>query len=122
MKRLNSIARTSGPSSLGDAVRHDPEWRTITKSMRSTRRTRISCVNSGKISNEPDGTCELKGMNEKIPIPCQACKATGLRDGIACKECGGKGHRMPMGGQLAATARLPAPPKRWRSKPQARRR
>ena len=41
-------------------------------------------------------------MNEKIPIPCQACKASGLRDGMACNECGGKGYRMIIGGQLAA--------------------
>ena len=55
-------------------------------------------------------------MNEKIPIPCQACKASGLREGIACKECGGKGHRVIIGGQLAAPPR-PAEPKRWRGKP-----
>ena len=33
-------------------------------------------------------------MDEKLPIPCEHCKATGLFKGSDCRECGGKGYRL----------------------------
>ena len=41
-------------------------------------------------------------MNEKIPIPCEQCHGTGLNAGIECIECHGRGHRVVIGGKIAA--------------------
>ena len=44
-------------------------------------------------------------MNEKVPIPCELCRGTGLTAGIECRECEGKGHRVLIGGKLVAQSR-----------------
>ena len=41
-------------------------------------------------------------MNEKLPAPCECCHATGLFAGAECVQCGGKGYRLVIGGQVAA--------------------
>ena len=33
-------------------------------------------------------------MNEKLPAPCDHCRATGLFHGSSCSECGCKGYRV----------------------------
>jgi hypothetical protein len=39
---------------------------------------------------------------EKVPVPCDRCHGTGINAGIECSECGGKGHRVVIGGKMAA--------------------
>jgi DnaJ-class molecular chaperone len=52
-------------------------------------------------------------MREKLPVPCQSCQGTGLRAGIECRECKGKGYHLMIGSKRIAQAR-PERPKRWR--------
>jgi DnaJ-class molecular chaperone len=33
-------------------------------------------------------------MDEKLPIPCDACHASGMRHRTVCSECPGKGYRL----------------------------
>jgi len=59
----------------------------------------------------------------KVPIPCNRCHGTGINTGIECSECGGKGYRVVIGGQMAARTKPleRGRPKRWREKPVNRR-
>jgi DnaJ-class molecular chaperone len=41
--------------------------------------------------------------NEKVPVPCDRCRGTGINVGIECSECGGKGHRVMIGGNRSGT-------------------
>jgi DnaJ-class molecular chaperone len=61
-------------------------------------------------------------MNEKVPIPCERCRGTGLIAGIECKECEGKGHRVLIGGKLVAQTRAAVRPQQHGSRPTNRRR
>ena len=38
-------------------------------------------------------------MNEKLPIPCERCHASGLFAGLECEECRGKGYRLSIDGR-----------------------
>ena len=38
-------------------------------------------------------------MNEKLPAPCEACRGSGLRHGVVCSECQGKGYRLFVNGR-----------------------
>jgi len=58
---------------------------------------------------------------EKVPVPCDRCHGTGINAGIECSECGGKGHRVVIGGRVAAPTKPPERRKRWRGKPPNRR-
>jgi DnaJ-class molecular chaperone len=58
---------------------------------------------------------------EKVPVPCDRCHGTGINAGIECSECGGKGHRVVIGGKMAAPTKPPERRKRWRGKPANRR-
>ena len=40
-------------------------------------------------------------MNERLPAPCEHCKATGLFEGSECQQCGGKGYRLIIDGNVA---------------------
>ena len=40
-----------------------------------------------------------KQANEKIPIPCEHCRGTGIIRGIECRECLGRGHRVVVAGR-----------------------
>jgi hypothetical protein len=51
---------------------------------------------------------------EKVPVPCDRCHGTGINAGIECSECGGKGHRVVIGGKMAAPTKPPERRKRWR--------
>jgi hypothetical protein len=48
-------------------------------------------------------------MNEKLPAPCEHCRASGLRHGSVCNECQGKGYRLFVNGS-EAQERLPRRP------------
>ena len=37
-------------------------------------------------------------MDEKLPAPCEHCRASGLRHGSVCEECQGKGYRLFING------------------------
>jgi len=50
-------------------------------------------------------------MNEKLPAPCEACHASGLRHGSECSECGGKGYRLFINGSQAPVRQVK--PQRW---------
>jgi DnaJ-class molecular chaperone len=52
-------------------------------------------------------TGKNNSMNEKLPSPCDRCRATGLFQGADCEQCGGKGYRLISNGQ-------PVPAKRDR--------
>ena len=39
-------------------------------------------------------------MSDKLPAPCQHCKATGFFEGSECRECDGKGYRLIVDGQV----------------------
>jgi DnaJ-class molecular chaperone len=41
-------------------------------------------------------------MNDKLPMPCQHCHASGLRAGVECRECAGKGYRLLVNGKEMA--------------------
>lgn len=56
-------------------------------------------------------------MNEKTPVPCQHCRGTGLKAGIECRECNGKGYRLLIGGQLTALVARPGKLKHRRGLP-----
>ena len=43
-------------------------------------------------------------MNEKLPAPCERCRASGLFEGHECEECGGKGYRLIVNGNLGIGA------------------
>jgi hypothetical protein len=55
-------------------------------------------------------------MEEKLPAPCEACRASGLRKGAPCSECGGKGYRLIING-TPAPARQEGPKQRQRQRP-----
>ena len=38
-------------------------------------------------------------MEEKLPAPCEACHGSGVRHGVACGECQGKGYRLFVNGR-----------------------
>jgi len=59
-------------------------------------------------------------MNEKLPVPCEHCKGTGLSHGVECRECRGKGYRVFVLGALQPVPRAEKP-KRWQGRPQKRR-
>jgi hypothetical protein len=42
-------------------------------------------------------------MNDKLPTPCEHCKATGLFEGGECPQCDGKGYRLIVDGRLIST-------------------
>ena len=42
-------------------------------------------------------------MNEKLPIPCERCHASGLIAGLECEECRGNGYRLSFDGRTAPT-------------------
>jgi hypothetical protein len=52
-------------------------------------------------------------MDEKLPAPCEACVASGLRKGVPCSECGGKGYRLIING-TPALGRQEGPKQRQR--------
>jgi hypothetical protein len=53
-------------------------------------------------------------MDEKLPAPCEHCRASGLRHGSVCDECQGKGYRLFInGGQTAERLKQPAR-RQWR--------
>jgi DnaJ-class molecular chaperone len=54
-------------------------------------------------------------MNEKLPAPCEACHASGLRKGSECSECGGKGYRLFVN-ENRTPVRQERPPQRWQGK------
>ena len=56
---------------------------------------------------------EALRMDEKLPAPCQACHASGLRRGVVCEECQGKGYRMFVNGSQTPS-RVERPPQLWR--------
>jgi hypothetical protein len=59
-------------------------------------------------------------MNEKIPVPCQHCLASGQHAGLVCSDCGGKGYRVMIKGKLAAPAMAEVrKDRRWRRRPPA---
>jgi DnaJ-class molecular chaperone len=39
-------------------------------------------------------------MSDKLPAPCEHCKATGLFGGSECRECDGKGYRLIIDGRV----------------------
>jgi DnaJ-class molecular chaperone len=39
-------------------------------------------------------------MSDKLPAPCEHCKATGLFGGSECRECDGKGYRLIVDGRV----------------------
>ena len=50
-------------------------------------------------------------MNEKLPAPCEPCRASGLRHGSVCGECQGKGYRLFINGnQMPVQEKRP---QRW---------
>jgi hypothetical protein len=55
-------------------------------------------------------------MDEKLPIPCDACSASGLRHGAVCAECQGKGYRLSINGKQIS-ARQPNQQFRQRPRP-----
>jgi len=57
-------------------------------------------------------------MDEKLPIPCERCKGTGVFQGATCDECGGKGYRLIVGGRLSS----PTKPKTLIRQPRPHRR
>jgi hypothetical protein len=61
-------------------------------------------------------------MNEKMPVPCQHCHGTGLKAGIECRECKGKGYRLLIGDQPTALVARPGRLKHRRGKPATRKR
>ena len=40
-------------------------------------------------------------MDEKLSVPCERCKGSGLFHGVSCNECGGKGYRVVISGRVA---------------------
>ena len=58
-------------------------------------------------------------MNEKLPIPCEHCRGTGIQSGLDCRECGGRGFRVMVAGTLQPNRQQQRPP---RQQPQPRRR
>ena len=66
---------------------------------------------------------ETTRMNEKLPIPCERCHASGLFGGVECEECRGKGYCLSVDGRPVPTrdVRLastrPNRPKRWQRSP-----
>ena len=60
-------------------------------------------------------------MSEKLPVPCEYCKATGLFQGSECEQCRGKGYRLIVNGVPAPAATRANRPKRWQSRPAKRR-
>lgn len=54
-------------------------------------------------------------MNEKLPIPCEPCKASGLLRGSECEQCRGKGYRLIGNGALQPVRRQERP-KRWQAR------
>jgi hypothetical protein len=52
-------------------------------------------------------------MDEKLPAPCEHCRASGLRHGSVCEECQGKGYRLFINGSRTPE-RLKRPPHQWR--------
>jgi len=53
-------------------------------------------------------------MNEKLPTPCEPCKATGLFQGSECEQCRGKGYRLIINGVQASTQVVK--PQRWQGR------
>jgi DnaJ-class molecular chaperone len=39
-------------------------------------------------------------MSDKLPAPCEHCKATGFFGGSECRECDGKGYRLIVAGRV----------------------
>ena len=39
-------------------------------------------------------------MSDKLPAPCEHCKATGFFGGSVCRECDGKGFRLIVDGRV----------------------
>ena len=54
-------------------------------------------------------------MTDKLPSPCEHCGATGIRRGIECEECRGKGYRLMVDGRMSAIK--PAQAQRPRVRP-----
>ena len=44
-------------------------------------------------------------MDDKLPAPCEACRGSGLRHGVACGECHGKGYRLFVNGSVKQQVR-----------------
>jgi hypothetical protein len=56
-------------------------------------------------------------MTEKLPVPCQHCHASGLKAGVECRECGGKGYRLLVNGRELAPRRQERVQQRPRHRP-----
>jgi len=50
-------------------------------------------------------------MDEKLPAPCEACHSSGVRHGVACGECQGKGYRLFVNGRQTPVKQQS--PQRW---------
>jgi len=53
-------------------------------------------------------------MNERIPEPCEHCKATGLFQGAACERCRGKGYHLIVSGVRTTTQAAEPARRRWK--------
>jgi DnaJ-class molecular chaperone len=61
-------------------------------------------------------------MDEKLPAPCEHCRASGLRHGSVCDECQGKGYRLFVNGsQTPVRIERPRQQRRPRRPPQRQR-
>ena len=54
-------------------------------------------------------------MTDKLPAPCEHCRATGISNGSECIECLGKGYRLMINGQVTAPRAPAAPRGPWRN-------
>ena len=55
-------------------------------------------------------------MTDKLPAPCEHCHATGISNGSECTDCGGKGYRLMINGQVVrAPTPAPGPRAPWRN-------
>ena len=78
------------------------------------------------VDDEPASASSLPAMkawimDEQLPAPCEACVASGLRKGVPCSECGGKGYRLIING-MSAPARREGPKQWQRQRPAFRQR
>jgi DnaJ-class molecular chaperone len=59
-------------------------------------------------------------VNDKMPVPCEHCRGTGIIAGIECRECRGKGHRVVVAGRMV-NAPNPDGREQWRRRQPLRR-
>jgi hypothetical protein len=59
-------------------------------------------------------------MDEKLPAPCERCRASGLRHGSVCDECQGKGYRLFIN-RSQTPEPLKRPSRQWRGPRQPQR-